>query len=138
MTSQRVQFPPSAAAAEILSPEFLEFLERLNGEFRSRIDVARGARAERIHRAVKQRVLPTSLPPSEATSEPWQVPELPEPLRAPGIEISGPASIPSMMIQALNPGPEGERAIGYLDDDEDSGGHNLDDTIQAARNRKAA
>ena len=34
--------------------------------------------------------------------------------------------------------PEGERAVGYLDDDEDSGGHSLADTIQAARNRKAA
>src|SRR5216684_4040815 len=136
MTGQRVQFPPSAAASEILTPEFVEFLGRLDAEFRSRIDAVRDARAKRIHRAVKQRVLPTSLPPSEATSEPWQVPELPEPLRAPGIEISGPASIPSMMIQALNPGPEGERAVGYLDDDEDSGGHSFDDTIQAAQNRK--
>ena len=42
------------------------------------------------------------------------------------------------MIQALNPGPDGERAVGYLDDDEDSGGHSLADTIQAAINRKAA
>lgn len=43
-----------------------------------------------------------------------------------------------MVVQALNPGPEGERAVGYLDDDEDSGGHSLADTVQAARNRKAA
>ena len=56
----------------------------------------------------------------------------------PGIEISGPASIASMMVQALNPGPEGERAVGYLDDDEDSGGHSLADTVAAAHNRKAA
>jgi hypothetical protein len=43
-----------------------------------------------------------------------------------------------MMVQALNPGPEGERAVGYLDDDEDSGGHRLADTVAAAHNRKAA
>src|SRR5258705_13739518 len=41
------------------------------------------------------------------------------------IEISGPCSITSMFINALNPGPEGERAAGDLDDDEDSGGHRL-------------
>src|SRR4029453_14249313 len=40
-------------------------------------------------------------------------------------EISGPCSITSMFINALNPGPEGERAEGDLDDDEDSGGHRL-------------
>ena len=39
------------------------------------------------------------------------------------------------MINALNPGPEGERAVGYLDDDEDSGGHSLQDTINSAINR---
>src|SRR5262249_11133398 len=38
----------------------------------------------------------------------------------------------------LNPGPEGERAVGYLDDDEDSGGHCLADSVAAAHNRKAA
>ena len=58
----------------------------------------------------------------EATIEPWQVPVPPAPLTLPGIEISGPASIPSMMVQALNPDPEGERAVGYLDEEEDSGG----------------
>lgn len=43
-----------------------------------------------------------------------------------------------MMVQALNPGPDGVRAVGYLDDDEDSGGHSLADSIQAARNRRDA
>jgi malate synthase len=43
-----------------------------------------------------------------------------------------------MFINALNPGPEGERAEGDLDDDEDSGGHRLIDTVRAARNRVAA
>jgi len=43
-----------------------------------------------------------------------------------------------MFINALNPGPEGERAEGDLDDDEDSGGHRLVDTVRAAVNRLAA
>ena len=63
---------------------------------------------------------------------------MPEDLRKPGIEISGPCSITSMFINALNPGPEGERAEGDLDDDEDSGGHRLIDTVRSAHNRVAA
>jgi malate synthase len=43
-----------------------------------------------------------------------------------------------MFINALNPGPEGERAEGDLDDDEDSAGHRLIDTVRAAHNRLAA
>jgi malate synthase len=63
---------------------------------------------------------------------------MPEELRRPGIEISGPASITPMFINALNPGPEGCRAAGDLDDDEDSAGHRLVDTVQAAWNRLGA
>jgi malate synthase len=66
------------------------------------------------------------------------VPPVPAELQKPGIEISGPCSITSMFINALNPGPEGERAEGDLDDDEDSGGHRLIDTVRAAHNRVAA
>jgi malate synthase len=43
-----------------------------------------------------------------------------------------------MFINALNPGPEGERAEGDLDDDEDAAGHRLEDTVRAALNRKGA
>src|SRR5438046_278472 len=67
-----------------------------------------------------------------------RVPAVPADLRTPGIEISGPCSITSMFINALNPGPEGERAEGDLDDDEDSGGHRLIDTVRATHNRLAA
>jgi malate synthase len=81
---------------------------------------------------------PVPLPPSEATTGDWKVPPVPDELRKPGIEISGPCSITSMFINALNPGPEGERAEGDLDDDEDSGGHRLVDTVRAALNRVAA
>jgi malate synthase len=134
----RVEFADVAGTNEILTSEFLEFVAGLDDLVRDSIQAARNARAERIRRALRENVLPGPPPPSEATSAPWQVPALPHPLTLPGIEISGPASIASMMVQALNPGPEGLRAVGYLDDDEDSGGHSLADTIATARNRKAA
>src|SRR5919201_1745743 len=115
------------------------------------IRARRGGR-ERLHtralklRAERARMLadahagrrPAPLPPSEATSGAWKVPSVPDELKKPGIEISGPCSITSMFINALNPGPEGERAEGDLDDDEDSGGHRLIDTVRAAHNRVAA
>jgi malate synthase len=137
-SSSRVRFPDVPGAGEILTPDFLEFLCGLNDAMRAQVDAARAARIDRLRLALRQHTPPGPLPPSEATTQPWQVPALPHPLTLPGIEISGPASITSMMIQALNPGPEGERAVGYLDDDEDSGGHSLADTVQTARNRKAA
>jgi malate synthase len=82
--------------------------------------------------------MPAPPAPSAATTGDWKVPPVPADLLKPGIEISGPCSITSMFINALNPGPEGERAEGDLDDDEDSGGHRLVDTVRAAHNRVAA
>jgi malate synthase len=134
----RVQYRDVPGAPEILTQDFLDFLAGLDDAMRDQISAIRVARAERLRQALRNHVPPASLPPSEATIEPWQVPALPASLALPGIEISGPASIASMMVQALNPGPEGERAAGYLDDDEDSGGHSLADTVAAAHNRKAA
>jgi malate synthase len=134
----RVQYRDVPRASEILTPDFLDFLAGLHDAMRDQVGAVRTARGERLRQALRNNLPPASLPPSEATIQPWQVPALPAPLTLPGIEISGPASIASMMVQALNPGPEGERAVGYLDDDEDSGGHSLADTVAAAHNRKAA
>src|ERR1700687_3236289 len=134
----RVLFRDVPGASEILTPDFLDFLAALDDAMRDQVVAVRTTREKRLRQALQNNTPPASLPPSEATIEPWQVPALPAPLALPGIEISGPASIGSMMVQALNPGPEGERAVGYLDDDEDSGGHSLADTVAAAHNRKAA
>jgi len=120
-----------------LTPEFVRFLETLHDGFGARIARARSERRRALDAALQgQPVGPSS--PSPATTSAWCVPPLPEALRQPGIEISGPVSIPSMAINALNPGPDGERAVGYLDDDEDSGGHRLSDTLQAVATRCAA
>src|SRR5207302_619720 len=109
-----------------------------HGDFTPRVHALRRQRDAVLRRAVEQGTLPGPPPPSAATTGDWKVPPVPEDLRRPGIEISGPCSITSMFINALNPGPEGERAEGDLDDDEDSSGHRLVDTVTAALNRLAA
>ena len=136
--ADRVEFTQVSGADELFTPEFLEYITEAYDRFSSSIRDIRKKRADMIERAVRDRVLPTFPPESEANSGDWKVPPLPAELTRPGIEISGPVSITNMAINALNPGAEGERATGYLDDDEDSAGHRLADTVQAALNRRDA
>ncbi len=137
-TAERVAFAPVAGAAECFSAAFVDYLVHLHEAFASRVEVLRARRAEVLRRALEDGVLPTHPAMSEINTGDWQVPPVPEELKRPGIEISGPASITHMFINALNPGPEGSRAVGDLDDDEDASGHRLVDTLAAARNRLAA
>jgi malate synthase len=134
----RVRWAPVEGAAELFTPPFLEYLAVLHDRFTPTVHALRARRLEVLRRALDRRELPGSPPPSEATTGDWKVPPVPDDLQKPGIEISGPCSITSMFINALNPGPEGERAEGDLDDDEDSAGHRLIDTVRAAHNRLAA
>jgi malate synthase len=134
----RVRFEPVEGAAELFTPAFADYLVRLHDGFTPRIRALMAARAQVLKRALDQHILPSSPPKGPANTGDWQVPPVPQDLLRPGIEISGPCSITSMFINALNPGPEGERAEGDLDDDEDSGGHRLVDTVRAAHNRLAA
>ena len=137
-THARVTFAPVEGAARLFTPAFCAYLALLHDRLDARARALRAARRATLERALRQHLLPGHPPSSEATAAPWQVPPVPDELRTPGIEISGPCSITSMFINALNPGPEGERAEGDLDDDEDSGGHRLLDTVRAAHNRLAA
>lgn len=125
-------------SAELFTPQFCALLERLHDSFTPRANHLRSKRLAVINAAARQRVLPGHLPASDATKSSWRVPPVPDELRKPGIEISGPASITSMFINALNPMPDGSRAEGDLDDDEDSAGHRLIDTVMAAHNRMRA
>ena len=136
--SERAQHADVPGAGELFTPDFLEYIVAARDRFAPDIADIRRKRGEMARRAVEDGVLPTFPPPSEANSGDWRVPPLPAELTRPGIEISGPVSITSMAINALNPGADGERATGYLDDDEDSGGHQLSDTVQAALNRRDA
>jgi malate synthase len=135
--TSRVRFEPVEGADRLLTPAFNELLAALHDRLNARAVTLRAERARMLAAAHAGRP-PAPLPPSSATSGDWKVPPVPDELRRPGIEISGPCSITSMFINALNPGPEGERAEGDLDDDEDSGGHRLVDTVRAAANRLAA
>ncbi len=134
----RVRFAPVERAAELFTPAFVEYLVRLHDRFTPRVYLLRARRAQALKRAHEQGILPTYLPVSEINTGDWRVPPVPEELWKPGIEISGPASITSMFINALNPGPEGTRAEGDLDDDEDSAGHRFIDTVNVTWNRLAA
>ena len=136
--SNRIQCAPIPGADELMIPEFRHYLLALHDQFAGRVHGLREKRAQVVKRALHDGVGPAHLPPSDATTGDWSVPEVPEELYEPGIEISGPASVTGMFINALNPGPGGFRAQGDLDDDEDSAGHRLVDTLQAAANRKGA
>jgi malate synthase len=134
----RFRWAPVEGASELFTPAFVEYFVAVHDELRPRIQAALARRADTLQRALRQRRLPAHPPASAATTGDWTVPPVPADLQKPGIEISGPCSITSMFINALNPGPEGERAEGDLDDDEDSSGHRLVDTVRAALNRAAA
>jgi malate synthase len=137
VATDRVSHAPVEGAAELFTAEFVGYLTFLHDRFSSEVTRLAAKRMEMLERAHKgsQPAHPVA---SEANTGDWKVPEVPEELRMPGIEISGPASLTSMFINALNPGPDGNRAEGDLDDDEDSAGHRLADTIASARNRLGA
>jgi malate synthase len=134
----RFRYDTVEGADALFTPSFVDYLLALHDTLTPRIRALMARRADALERALRQGVLPSHPSPAAATGGDWKVPPVPADLQKPGIEISGPCSITSMFINALNPGPEGERAEGDLDDDEDSGGHRLIDTVRAAHNRVAA
>ena len=131
----RLSFPKIEGTEILFTNEFQEYLLSLHDLLAERILEARKERIRTIKRVHKNGVNVLELPISEINTTDWQVDTVPDDLKKPGIEISGPAGISSMFINAVNPGPEGERAVGYLDDDEDSGGHSFEDTVNSALNR---
>ena len=138
VATDRIRIAHVDGADELFTPHFTEYLVALHDRFTPRVHALREKRDEVLERALSHRIMPAHLPESEINTGDWRVPPVPEDLTRPGIEISGPASITGMFINALNPGPGGTRAEGDLDDDEDSAGHRLIDTVMAARNRLAA
>ena len=138
LVAERVQYAEVEVAEDLFTREFTEYLVALHDRFAGRVRELLRKRAKVVDRALKDRMMPGHLPESEINTSDWQVPEVPEDLLRPGIEISGPASITNMFINALNPGRDGTRAEGDLDDDEDAAGHRLVDTVAAARNRLGA
>jgi malate synthase len=138
LTTKRIGFSLVPGAKALFTSEFVAYLTALHDRFTSRVLALREKRAHVLDQALNERVPPSHLPTSEANTGDWRVPPVPPELTAPGIEITGPASITGMFINALNPGPGGSRATGDLDDDEDAGGHRFVDTVTAAHNRLSA
>ena len=136
--TNRIKFNPVHGADKLFTSAFLEYLEAAHERFTPRVHELRVKRAELLDKALNHGVMPGHPNRSPINTGDWQVPCVPQDLMTAGIEISGPASITGMFINALNPGPDGSRAEGYLDDDEDSGGHRLVDTVSAALNRLGA
>src|SRR5262249_33863163 len=134
----RVRVAPVEGAEALFTAAFCDYLGRMHDVFTPPAHALRAAREQVLRHALAQGVLPAAPPSSAASKGDWRVPPVPDDLKRPGIEISGPCSITSMFINALNPGPEGERAEGDLEDDEDSAGHRLIDTVRACHNRVAA
>jgi malate synthase len=137
-STPRVAYDRVEGADELFTEPFLAYLLALNDVFATRVHDLRKARAMVLQQALRAGKRPGPRPPGPATTASWSVPVMPPELRRPGIEISGPASITPMFINAVNPGPDGVRAEGDLDDDEDSAGHRLADTLLAASNRLGA
>ena len=138
IVARKVNFAPVEGSERVFTPEFTDYLAELHSQFTGRVHGLREKRAQVLSRVLEQGQLPGHLPQSEINTSAWQVPTVPLELRKPGIEISGPASITGMFINALNPLNGGERAEGDLDDDEDSAAHRLTDAVQAAINRLEA
>jgi malate synthase len=138
LATPRLRFTQVNGAAELFTPAFVEYLVHLHDEFTPRIYALRAQRAEMLKAAHQRGIMPTHSPVSEINTGDWQVPPVPADLLRPGIEISGPASITHMFINALNPTQEGIRAEGDLDDDEDAARHCLSDTVRATWNRLEA
>ena len=134
--SKRLSYESSIECSDIFTEEFQNLLVKLHEKFNNEVSEIRKERIANQEKARKG-IMPQLLEPSDANGQ-WEISDLPEDLRTPGIEISGPAGIASMLINALNPGPGGVRAEGDLDDDEDAAGHTLEDSIHAARNRMQA
>ncbi len=138
VATDRVTYARVEGAEELFTPRFVEYLLLLHDRFTPKIHELRAKRAGVLENALHRGIMPGNLPAGEINSGDWQVPPVPEELKRPGIEISGPVSVTGMFINALNPGPEGTRAEGDLDDDEDSAGHRFIDTVTAAHNRLRA
>lgn len=134
--TNRLHYQSNIECNDIFTIDFQNLLVNLHDKFNNEVHEIRKDRLTNQKKA-RNGSMPTPLAKSDANSD-WKIKDLPEDLRTPGIEISGPASIASMLINALNPGPGGERAEGDLDDDEDAAGHTLEDSILAARNRMQA
>ena len=131
----RVIYPITEKTSHLFSDDFVDYLLNMHDTFNGQVEALRLARQATLTKAHKEGIYVLQKAPTDKNINDWTIGPLPEELRRPGIEISGPASITRMFINAINPSQNGVRAVGYLDDDEDSGGHSLQSTLDSTLNR---
>src|SRR4029450_7016806 len=90
-TAARVSFASGDGATELFTPSFVDFLVFLHQRFTPQIHLLRQQRATVLARVLHEGVLPTFPSRTEAQASEWQVAPVPDELKKPGIEISGPA-----------------------------------------------
>lgn len=134
----RVTYKKVPGSEQVFNPDFVEYLIALHDEFSGRVTQLRLNRVKKLELVHRKGYSVLSEPVTHINTGNWTIDPIPDELRTPGIEISGPASITPMFINAINPDKDGFRADGYLDDDEDAGGHTLKDTVLATINRRDA
>ncbi len=135
----RIKYQEHSGSNIVFTSEVLDVIEKLHDKFSDTIHQFRSIRKKGLSAIIEDSAInpvDALFTPSSNSNE-WQL-DVPNELFTPGIEISGPSSQTSMFINGLNPTPSGFRADGDLDDDEDAGGHTLQDTINSAINRKGA
>ena len=134
----RVTYKKVPGSEQVFNPDFVEYLIALHDEFSGRVTQLRLNRVKKLELVHRKGYSVLSEPVTHINTGNWTIDPIPDELLTPGIEISGPASITPMFINAINPDKDGFRADGYLDDDEDAGGHTLKDTVLATINRRDA
>ena len=121
------------AAAEVLTPDALEFLTALVSEFAPRRDELLRARAERrAQLASGEERLGFRPETEEIRRGDWQVAPAPEDMRQRWIEITGPTDR-KLVINALNSG-----ADGFMADFEDANAPTWRNMIDGQRNLRDA
>ncbi|GHD12380.1 malate synthase A [Zhihengliuella salsuginis] len=104
MTTTAQPAPTVPGAEEILTPEALEFVEKLHARFAGTRDELLAARVSARDTAAATGTLDFPAETADVRSGDWTVAEAPAALRDRRVEITGPASPVKMAINALNSG----------------------------------
>ena len=126
-----LELPSPERIDQVLTPDALRFLARLENEFGERRRQLLRLRAERQRELLSGR-LPDFLPDSPARSGDWKGPSIPADLRDRRVEITGPTDR-KMIINALNSG-----ANVFMADFEDSNSPAWKNLIQGQLNLRDA
>ncbi|WP_085524712.1 malate synthase A [Tuberibacillus sp. Marseille-P3662] len=118
---------------EILTPEALTFIQTLHERFEGRRKELLKARETR-QQPIDNGHLPDFLPETKAIRDgDWTIGDIPHDLKDRRVEITGPASDPKMVINALNSG-----AKVFMADFEDAMSPHFDNAVQGQINLKQA